>query len=100
MVEGWVREAALAAKVPILLSPEQLRAFVNLYEDPASGLELMLEMFLNQPFTQPKAIFLRMLQAFPASSALDISQLRSNALSRVRALNDPVLQVCVSAFAA
>jgi hypothetical protein len=96
----WVREAALAEKLPLLLSREQLYAFAHLYEDPARGLDLLLDMFLNQPFTQPKAILLRMLQTFPAAATLDISQFRSDAIDRVRKLNDPVLQVCVDAFAA
>ena len=96
----WVRETALAERLPLLLSREQLIAFIRLYDDPRRGLELLEEMFLNQPFTQPKAIFLQLLHAFNPSSVPDIAQFRADAVSRIRSLNDPVLGFCADALAA
>ena len=53
------RETAL---VPLHLSREQLLSFIRLYDGTTVAMQHLVPLFLEQPFSQPKAIFLRVLK--------------------------------------
>jgi len=93
----WVREVALEEQLLIHLSREQLIAFAQLYDDPCQGLREVMPLFFDQPFTQPKAIFIRALQSFRGRGSADVSALYESSMRAVAELNDPVLNLCVTA---
>jgi hypothetical protein len=95
----WVRERALQEGVPLQLSREQLLSFIRLYRDPLAALDQLIPAFMDQPFSQPKAIFLRALEELK-EEAPETADAHTVVVRRIRDLQDPVLDLCASACAA
>jgi hypothetical protein len=93
----WVRETALNESVPLQLSREQLLSFVRLYDDPSVAMQQLASLFLDQPFSQPKAIFLRAMEVLRATGGGAFDDARAAAVERIRELKDPVLDLCIAA---
>jgi hypothetical protein len=66
---------------------------IRLYDDVLGALNELVPLFLNQPFTQPKAILLRALEAFQKSSSTLVRAVCAKAVREIAALNDPVLNL-------
>jgi hypothetical protein len=86
--KAWVRETALQESVPLHLSREQLTSFVRLYDDPSAAMQQLSPLFLNQPFSQPKAIFLRAVESLDWQRSDILRQAREDVHRRIRALNE------------
>ena len=95
--KDWVRETALQESVPLNLSREQLLSFIRLYEEPTVAMQHLVPLFLEQPFSQPKAIFLRVLEDLQVGASDALLEIRKTAIGRIRNLSDPVLDLCVAA---
>jgi hypothetical protein len=91
----WVRDAVLGAKLELQLSREQLHGLVRLYDDTLTGLGQIVPIFLDQPFTQPLAILLRLLETFSRDTSSEVRQYCQSAIRRVEAIGDPVLEIAV-----
>jgi hypothetical protein len=92
----WVRESAVAEELPLQLSREQILAFIKLYDEPSQALSKLVPMFLEQPFSQPKAILLQVLQEHRHDPSDVIQSLRHTTRASISALHDPVLDLCTS----
>ena len=79
--------------LPVQLSAEQLLALIRLYENPQTALTQLFPLFLDQPFTQPKAILLRVLEKLRRGQAAQVRGMCEGAIGRVQALDDPVLNL-------
>jgi len=91
----WVREAVLEAGLLLQLSREQLLALLRLYDDPMTGLSLIIPDFLDQPFTQPLAILLQVLKSFTKSPSAEVRDYCLSVVGQVQQRNDPVLTVAL-----
>lgn len=107
--KAWVRDTALHEAVPLQLSREQLLSFIRLYDDPNTAIQQLSPIFLDQPFTQPKAIFLRAIEDLLAAVNIKnedtnrrgsdgLNEARQQVWSQISALRDPVLDLCLGTF--
>ena len=94
---NWTRERAISDGLPLHLSREQILSFIRLYDRPAIALELLVPLFINQPFSQPKAVFVRALQSFKGPAAEQVSDYRDAMYAHIVELRDPVLDLCIAA---
>jgi hypothetical protein len=90
----WVRQKAIEESLPLHLSREQLSSLIELYDDPNSALDELVPIFLDQPFSQPKAILLRVLERLGGKNAQTLDRC-TEVLRRLSDINDPVLNLCV-----
>jgi hypothetical protein len=91
----WVREAVIKTGLLLQLSREQLLALLRLYDDPMTGLTLIIPDFLDQPFTQPLAILLQVLKSFTKSPSVEVRDYCLSVVGQVQHRNDPVLTVAL-----
>lgn len=89
----WVRNEVVERNLATQLSREQLLSLIRVYDDPLSALRQIIPVFLQQPFTQPKAILLRALEKFQNNPSAKVRTLCTNAIRDVAGLNDPVLSL-------
>jgi len=92
----WVREAAFEEAVPLQLSREQLISFIRLYDDPTVAMQRLVPLFLDQPFSQPKAVFLRAMDYPMANGNMLLKEAKQNVVERIKGLHDPVLDLCAA----
>lgn len=93
--KSWVREAAMREALPLQLSREQLIAYMKLFDSPAVAIEDLMPMFLEQPFSQPKAVFTRAIEHFAGSDSPRVEELTRAVIQCLSNLHDPVLDLCV-----
>jgi hypothetical protein len=86
--------------LPLQLSREQLVSFIRLYDDPGAAAERLVPLFLDQPFSQPKAVFLQALQSLRGSRSDLLQAARQTTIAQIKDLKDPVLDLCVGACSA
>ncbi len=91
----WVRNMVLKHNIALQLSREQLLSLIRLYDDVLGALNELVPLFLNQPFTQPKAILLRALEAFQKSPSTLVRAVCAKAVREIAALDDPVLNLTI-----
>jgi len=89
----WVHDAALEAGLLLQLSREQLLAFMRLSGDLPTALDQIIKTFTGQPFTQPKAILLRVLGNLSRHKSHEVRQLCSAGITEISKLDDPVLNI-------
>jgi hypothetical protein len=92
----WVRNKALEHRIPMQLSSHQLLSFIRLYEDTAQALRQLIPVFLNQPFTQPKAILVRALEQLRGTASVEVRTLCTDTISEIERLGDPVLSMGIA----
>jgi|ERR1700722_12837678 hypothetical protein len=91
----WVRDTVLEADVALRLSRQQLLALIRLYDDPLTGLREIVPMFVGQPFTQPLAILLQVLDSFASDRSSEVRNYCLSTVEQVGLLDDPVLKIAV-----
>jgi hypothetical protein len=91
----WVHDTAAAADLPLQLSREQLLAFLRISNDLPDALNRVVRAFSEQPFTQPKAILLRVLEALRKSRSAEVRDLCTRGIANLGVLNDPVLNIAL-----
>lgn len=91
----WVHDTAEAANLPLQLSREQLLAFLRIADDLPGALDRIVRSFSEQPFTQPKAILLRVLEALRRHKSAEVRDLCAHGIADIRSLNDPVLNIAL-----
>jgi len=91
----WVREMAIRENLALHLSREQLLSLIGLYDEPRIGIESLQRTFLDQPFSQPKAIFLRAIEQLRSGND-EIRDLCDSVVDSIQRLGDPVLSICAS----
>jgi hypothetical protein len=96
---SWIVETSLKEFVPLQLSREQLLSFLGLHNDVGVAAQQLSKLFLDQPFSQPKAIFLRALEDLNLKDIRSdtLQQAREEVRGRIRELQDPVLNLCLAA---
>lgn len=91
----WVHDAAVARDLPLQLSGEQLLAFFRLSGDFAAALNNHIRVVIDQPFTQPKAIMLQVLDGLRKDKSQAVRELCTAGIRQIRELADPVLDVAL-----
>ena len=98
--KAWVREFGRQEELPLYLSREQLLAYISLYDDAASALEDLSPVFTEQPFSQPKAVFMRVLGEFKRTHPDRVQDVCAKAIDSFGGLNDSVLNLCLKGYEA
>ena len=96
----WVFDTASAANLPLQLSREQLLAFLGLSGNLPAALDQIIRTFARQPFTQPKAILLRVLESLSSNESREVRDLCAYGVAQISTLNDPVLNLALRHMAA
>ncbi len=91
----WVHDSVARADLQLQLSKEQLLAFVRISGNPSATLERLIDSFVHQPFTQPKAILLRALDGLQRVPQTDIHDLCTSGIRKIADLKDPVLSIAL-----
>ena len=92
----WVHDTAADANLPLQLSREQLLAFLRISDNLPGALERIVRSFSEQPFTQPKAILLRVLEILSKHQSVEVRDLCVRGIADVLSLNDPVLNIALT----
>ena len=93
----WVFEMAIMESLPLHLSREQLLSLIRLYPTPEKALQQLVPLFLDQPFSQPKAVLIRALQNYNGPLSASVQEFQRAVFERIKDLRDPVLDLCVAA---
>jgi hypothetical protein len=91
----WVHDAVVRADLALQLSREQLSAFMRLSGDFAAAFDRVTQTFLAEPFTQPKAILLRVSEGLLKHKKQSVRDLSGSVIGRISELNDPVLNLAI-----